>query len=318
MARNHSSSARALLVGALVLGQFCRSASASPDVLRSVDDTGSPEWFAPGLSEALERRGALPSGESDPNAPLDVDLVLHSLSGPALEGDLLEQTIQRQMEVLNAAFGIAGIRFRLAEVRRYPDSAYFDACFPTTEQGVQMKTELAVDPARVVNVYACRLLLPYVAGYGSLPNEFPEDDARHGVVLDYGAFPGGAPPLDLGHTLVHEMGHYFGLLHTFQGGCDGEGDFVADTPAEAEPAYGCQVGRNTCPQAGVDPVTNFMDYSDDACTDHFTAGQRSRMRSLLAELRPSLGQVRTDMRPPGHSTRPHDDLRSRLPRRPAL
>ena len=317
VARKPSSSALAWLLGAVVFGYLCRSVSASTEILRSVEDTGAPEWFAPALNEAAARRGLWSADEADLGAPLEIDLVLHSLSGPAREGDLQESVIRRQIEVVNAAFGSAGLRFRLAEVRRYPDSAYFDACFPTLESGVQMKRELAVDPAHVVNVYACRLLLPHIAGYGSLPNEFPEDDARHGVVVDYGAFPGGAAPLDLGHTLVHELGHYFGLLHTFQGGCDGEGDFVADTPAEAEPAYGCQLGRDTCPQQGTDPVTNFMDYSDDACTDHFTERQSARMRSLIAEFRPSLREVRRDATVPAHSTRPRDDLRSRPPGRSA-
>ena len=151
-----------------------------------------------------------------------------------------------------------------------------------------MKSELAVDPARFVNVYTCKLALPYIAGYGTLPDEFPEADPQHGVVIDYGAVPGSAAPLDLGHTLVHELGHYFGLLHTFQGGCVDPGDGISDTPAEASPAHGCDIGRDTCPQAGADPINNFMDYSEDECTDRFTLVQNERMRALIATYRPSL------------------------------
>lgn len=55
------------------------------------------------------------------------------------------------------------------------------------------------------------------------------------------------------------------VYHTFEGySCTGSGDYVSDTATESEEAYGCEIGRDTCPsQAGTDPVTNYMDYSDE-------------------------------------------------------
>ena len=108
-------------------------------------------------------------------------------------------------------------------------------------------------------------------------------------MLLHSTLPGGsASPFDEGDTGTHEVGHYLGLYHTFDNGCAAPGDSVADTPAEASPAYGCPFGRDTCAAAGLDPIFNFMDYSDDACMDEFTLGQDSRVQSSVLTYRPKL------------------------------
>jgi hypothetical protein len=174
-----------------------------------------------------------------------------------------------------------------------------------------MKKQLRQGGPSTLNVYTvgfnndgARGLL----GYATFPATYSSNPDDDGIVLHYATLPGGSQePYNKGQTLTHEVGHWVGLYHTFQDGCDG-GDQVDDTPAEAEPSSGCPEGRNTCPnRTGVDreqafpplftselcfahpvpfpAIHNYMDYSDDACLTEFTPGQIVRLKNQISTFR---------------------------------
>jgi hypothetical protein len=215
-------------------------------------------------------------------------------------GNLTDAQIQSQMNVLNNAYAGAyggvntGYSFTLASIDR-TDSEGLDGTYFGWPTEVSLKRQLAKDPRHYLNVYVCdpfvSLTAGYLLGWAFFPWDYTADDYMNGVVIRYNTIPGGTLPDGTpmsGYTLVHEVGHYLGLLHTFSHGCTPPGDEVDDTPYEADPSRGCPTGRNSCPDPGFDPIHNFMDYTDDPCMNQFTAGQDARMDQMVSAYRQGL------------------------------
>lgn len=202
-------------------------------------------------------------------------------------GDIPDSQINAQMAVLNAAYANSGYVFQLIAVTRDTNAAWYTMT-PGTAAERQAKTALRKGGADALNIYSNNMgggLL----GWATFPSDYASDPALDGVVILFSSVPGGtASPYNEGDTATHEVGHWMGLYHTFQGGCGFRNDRVRDTPAERSAAYGCPVGRDTCMrkrQVGEDPITNFMDYTDDACMTNFSSGQDARMDSLFQQYR---------------------------------
>jgi hypothetical protein len=199
-------------------------------------------------------------------------------------GDIPATQITASIDVLNAAYASTPFTFTLVATTRTTNSNWYNLR-QGSKQERDMKTALRQGGANALNVYSANpgggLL-----GWATFPSNYSRSPSQDGVVILYSSVPGGtAAPYNLGDTLTHEAGHWVGLYHTFQGGCTEPGDYVSDTPAEASAAFGCPTGRNTCAAAGLDPITNFMDYTDDACMNTFSAGQSARADSLMAQYR---------------------------------
>ncbi|RPA83051.1 hypothetical protein BJ508DRAFT_207543 [Ascobolus immersus RN42] len=234
---------------------------------------------------------------------IKIPVYIHVVFGNnSIHATIPNKLLRKQMVVLNEGFASLKPRFKfdLIGITRTNNSGWSRAeslASMLSMGGALRKGNYGTLNIYIVDAYANNKWY----GMASPPLMIPwEDEVKtDGVWLDWSTVPGpyANKQFGLGKTAVHEVGHWLGLLHTWgddvSEGCSLDpykgGDFVADTPAEREPARGCQIGRDTCRGEGFDgddPVTNPMDYSDDHCIGDFTPGQARRMEMIWDLLRP--------------------------------
>lgn len=295
--------AAAGVVGGAVTGNACvepdatADAKARPGGGAKSDPNELTEQQAGALDAELRRvlrlRSKLDSGAIGAQAIVTIPTVVHVISedGTREGGDIPDSMVNSQMQVLNDAYagltGGAGVetgfRFTLTKINRVTNPDWYPIVYGSSTER-QMKDALREGGAGTLNVYT-GALSDNLLGWATFPSK--RISSSDGAVILDESLPGGtATPYNLGDTATHEVGHWLHLYHTFQGGCKGKGDRVDDTAPEDSPAFGCPAGRDSCARdAGVDPIHNFMDYTDDQCMFEFTAGQASRMQAAWAAYR---------------------------------
>ena len=210
-------------------------------------------------------------------------------------GNVSNADIDRQIRIMNLGYSgfyggyDQGFRFELAGITRTNNAEWFNAG-PTTSGERAMKRALHRGDVGTLNYYSTTAGV--YLGWAYFPGLPDSQLYLDGIVVDWESMYKTSDTykgrFDLGFTAVHEAGHWFGLHHTFQGGCNANGDYVADTPAEKVPTSGCPADttKDTCPKdAGFDPIHNFMDYSYDQCYTELTQGQAERSRDYWLEFR---------------------------------
>ncbi|CAG7993963.1 unnamed protein product [Penicillium salamii] len=241
-------------------------------------------------------------------APIEIETWFHIVSSESESSQVTDDMADAQLSILQQSYQDSDISFRLEGVTRHVNDEW-----ARNGDDVAMKTALRKGTYRTLNVYfqtnlqaapgqSGRALgtrgdlASSVLGFCTLPDPAINASSpasqyvKDGCNILAKTMPGGS--LDLynrGGTAIHEIGHWNGLLHTFQGescSADNPGDYISDTPQQSTPTDGCPAHKDSCPDSpGADAVHDFMDYSSDVCYESFTPGQGERMRSMWSSMR---------------------------------
>jgi len=238
-----------------------------------------------------------------------IPVVIHVLhiDGPE---NISDEQIESQIRIMNEDFGKlpntpgdgAGVdtkvRYCLAKIDPNGNCTngivrvYTSLTNHKSSERAELKKLSFWDNKKYMNIYLVKSINGGTLGYSSFPTGPDDEDGM--VVLSRVFGDVGTAEGSFGRTASHEIGHWFGLYHTFQNGCGTDlctdGDFVCDTPPQAEASYTCET-KNTCDNDNPDledQKENYMNYTPGSCKSMFTNGQKLRMHSTLENIRTNI------------------------------
>jgi hypothetical protein len=283
-----------------VHGRGCATADLDPVQIAAIDADTALRNYAKQRAGGVDPAALRADPGSAAAVTTTIPVYVHVIRASNGDGAVTSQMINGQLSVLNAAYASAGFGFALAGTDTTTNDAWYTAV-PGSQAEKAMKSALRRGDAGTLNLYT-GVNDGSLLGWATFPSDYARNATADGVVVLWASLPGGGAggtstsepdgflTYDGGDTGTHEVGHWMGLYHTFQGGCNEKrGDFVADTAAEQSPQYYC-AARDSCTGrgnkfAGTDPIHNFMDYVDDDCMFEFSAGQNERMSAAFSAYR---------------------------------
>jgi hypothetical protein len=236
--------------------------------------------LARGDRQALQATGT--TGAAAAVTGGSVPVYVHVIRNGSGFTSVTTQDITAQIAVLENAFSPWGWHFTLAATDYTNNNSWYTTTGGAGEK--KMKSALHRGTADDLNLYINHMGRGLL-GWATFPSSYSTSPLMDGVVVLDDSLPGSGGIYGEGDTGTHEVGHWMGLYHTFQGGCTGSGDGVSDTAPESSAAYYCPTGRDSCAGGELDPIHNFMDYTQDSCMYEFTAGQDARMDAQFSAYR---------------------------------
>jgi gliding motility-associated-like protein len=281
------------------------------------------------IQKALTGNVKLDGGSGTTADPYVLPVVFHIINATGAIA-ITDAQVANAVKDLNDAFSKSGayaasagadtkIRFALAQ--KDPDGGITNGINRVTSpyqlnmnmniEDFRLKNLIQWDPTKYINIWVVNNIIGEISatfgcgvwtrmnagGYATMPSSVNSTSSTEGIVVT-----------GFGPLLAHEMGHYLGLYHTFEGGCTNndctkDGDKVCDTPPDGttNKSPSCTNPINSCitdtlsnhsngffPLDVPDQISNFMDYNNAGCANQFTEGQATRMRAAIATQRPGL------------------------------